>query len=284
MAPSIGCLPTTPVRALAQRSENDSCHGWDCLGEAAQFGIILVIFAFVVALGYLYWRFQIKRAYPIGRNGRHSEDSYEVEITGQTSDTVSVTIYPVQRPPESHGDDERRRLQQRRRNVKDAGTQHEESMLPAPVQIEDLRPPEIHLVPPPPPPPALWAAAYPVVTPPSGFGPPFLSTAQPPPGLVHQEALRDSPPAVLYPQYAPPPRGSVLTIQGREQAQIDVDPVPNATQCQTVVLRLVGETRTLGGVPHLIAHGRMAMDIPVLAGGARTPHLMTPSGEFLAGW
>ncbi|KAL2166239.1 hypothetical protein VTG60DRAFT_3103 [Thermothelomyces hinnuleus] len=82
---------------LVRRARADNCSGWDCLGDAAQFGIILVIVVFALTMGYMYWRLKIK---PNRANRSDAETTVGGywEVTRRDPNRVSITIYRGQRP------------------------------------------------------------------------------------------------------------------------------------------------------------------------------------------
>ncbi|KAL2156509.1 hypothetical protein VTH82DRAFT_1254 [Thermothelomyces myriococcoides] len=68
---------------LVYRTRTDDCSGWDCLGDAAQFGIVLVIVIFTLTMVYLYWRLKIK-ANRTNRGDPEAADSLRVVVNNRS--------------------------------------------------------------------------------------------------------------------------------------------------------------------------------------------------------
>jgi hypothetical protein len=180
--------------------------GWNCLSDATQMGIILVVVASVLTLGYLYWRFKIKPNLGGAGNGHRTPTSGYWEVTSRDPNRVSITIYREPRPPR----DEEAGVSAVRdsgRSKGGNGPTHagEITTDQAPKQIGCAAAPDIHLVPPPPP-PAFWTSAVSsAIPPPPPFGPPVVLDPGPPPAPLQPGTLGFGPAVVPYPPDAPPP-------------------------------------------------------------------------------
>lgn len=211
MTPAI--VPAYPTLKLTRtrRSAADKCAGWSCLSDAAQYGVILVIIAVVLALGYIYWRLQVvpKRQLNCGED-RASNDEY-LQFHREGPNRVSITIHREPRTRDSEGDEETKGTKgraPRRRKGKNEPAQLDEGMNDppqptgngSPSNVQPV-PSDIHIIPPPP--PIVWAVAPPSLPPPP-FGPPtFLFPGPPPPPFI-SEPPGPYPTTGHYPPYAPP--------------------------------------------------------------------------------
>ncbi|KAK4240002.1 hypothetical protein C8A03DRAFT_13648 [Achaetomium macrosporum] len=194
-----------------RRAGDETCSGWNCLSDATQTGIILVVICSVAVLGYIYWRFKIKPNQQHGGNhGRSSTNGYW-EVTRSSPNRVSITIYREPRPPndqEAGKADNRGAVRVRGNKENNKSTQTEENVFnPTTPQAGDACVPQIHLLPPPPPPvPVFWTAAAPSTVPPpppSGHSVPWPSG--PPPVPLYPIPVGPGLVTTSYPPDVPPP-------------------------------------------------------------------------------
>jgi hypothetical protein len=170
-------------------------------------GIILVVAASVLALGYLYWRLKIKPNLGNAGNKTGAPVSGYWEVTRRDPNRVSITIY---REPRPSSDEEvgtsAIRDSGRRKGGNNGPTRISEVATDqAPKQLGYASTSDIHLVPPPPP-PVFWApAASSAIPPPPPFGPPVVLAANIPSVPLQPGTLGLGPAVVPYPPDAPPP-------------------------------------------------------------------------------
>ncbi|KAL2164089.1 hypothetical protein VTH06DRAFT_3303 [Thermothelomyces fergusii] len=150
---------------LVDRARTDNCSGWNCLGDAAQFGIVLVIVMLVLAIGYVYWRLKIKPNRSNRGDAETAAGGYW-EVARRDSNRVSITIYRGPRPsngPEAGLSDTPSPQVKSERHKSARGKDSDTNKIPGqlePAGVPDN--PDIHLVPPPPPlPPFLWTTPAP---------------------------------------------------------------------------------------------------------------------------
>lgn len=186
--------------------------GWDCLGDAAQFGVILVIVSVVIVLVYLYWLLQIKPGLQGGRDDSQNPVTGYWELSRRDPSRLSITIY---REPRQLSDSERvetdapiptpgkgtvGKTQQQGNNIVDQ----------VPQQLGMAHSSDIHMVPPPPPPPppppAIWSVPSSSTAPlPSMFGPPAFVQSGHPPTTFYSNPVTFVAATVPCPPDAPPP-------------------------------------------------------------------------------
>ncbi|KAK4039212.1 hypothetical protein C8A01DRAFT_47290 [Parachaetomium inaequale] len=199
-----------PLPLLGEHHLNEvgAISGWNCLGDAAQCGIVLVIVAFVIVTGYLYWRLKIKPNFRGSRGDTRTPVNGYWEVTRRDPSRVSITIY---REPRMLSDSEAAQTEGRapRPRKGDNGPTPQENNIANQVtkQFGSASTSDVHLVPPPPPPPAVfWTAPAPsVIPPPPPFGPPTFLQLGPPPAPLHPNPLGFGTGVVPYPPVAPPP-------------------------------------------------------------------------------
>jgi hypothetical protein len=198
-------------KGVARRTESGSCSGWDCLGEATQTGILLVVFSSVAVLGYLYWRFKIK---PNRQHGRASTiTTGQWEVTRRSPNTVSITLYREPRPAsdqEAGRTDNRTPARVRRKKGDNKSTQTGENQFnQTTAQAGAACVPQSHLLPPPlPPPPApiFWPAAAPsIIPPPPPLGHPVPWPSAPHPVPQYTVPVGPGLATAPYPPDVPPP-------------------------------------------------------------------------------
>jgi hypothetical protein len=201
--------------------------GWDCLGDAAQIGIILVIVTVILALVCLYWRLKVQPNLQNGLSENRAPVNGYWEVTRRNPDRVSITIYRESREPRSLSNPQvakTERRASRRRKGDDEAVQQEDTTSRAPMQLGVAGTSDIHLVPPPPPPPVLWTAAPPSIMtipptpPPPAFGPPTFLPLAPPPAPLHPYPHGFGPAAFGCAPDAPPPyfnHAAPQTFQGQ---------------------------------------------------------------------
>ncbi|EAQ91410.1 predicted protein [Chaetomium globosum CBS 148.51] len=208
---------------------SQAVSGWDCLGDAAQFGIILVIVAVVLALVYLYWRLQIKPGLQSGRDDSQNPVTGHWELSRRDPSRVSITIYreprqlsdpePVETdgPISPPGKGQIGQTQQQENNI----------LGQVPQQLGMAHTSDIHLVPPPPPPPpVVWSASPSSTVPqPPIVGPIAFVQSGHPPATFHSTPLTLGTTTVPYPADVPPPYFGYANLQG-QYPQAEVVPVP----------------------------------------------------------
>ncbi|KAK3295527.1 uncharacterized protein B0H64DRAFT_148063 [Chaetomium fimeti] len=209
MAPSAYYTGFRSGDGLARRAESDDCSGWDCLGDAAQFGIILVIVAFVLVMAYMYWRLQIKPNLQDGCDDTLTPVNGYWELTRGDPNRVSITIYREPRPLSDPEPVETDVPAPRRVKGTDGQTQQQENntLDQVPQQLGRAHTPDIHLVPPPPPPPPIvWSGPSPfAIPPPPMVGPSAFLQPSHPPTALHSNPLAFGMTTVPCPPDAPPP-------------------------------------------------------------------------------
>ncbi|KAH6636124.1 hypothetical protein F5144DRAFT_566372 [Chaetomium tenue] len=225
MAPSAYYSDFRSAGRFTQRAESDDWYvspyfdktrtnivdssGWNCLGDAAQFGIVLVIVAVVIVLVYLYWRLQIKPGLQSRRDDSQNPVTGYWELSRRDPSRVSITIYreprqlcdlePVETdgpiPPPGKG--QIGQTQQQENNI----------LGQMPQQLGMAHTSDIHLVPPPPPPPpVVWSASPSSTVPhPPVFGPTAFVQSGHPPATFHSTPLTFGTATVPYPADVPPP-------------------------------------------------------------------------------
>ncbi|KAK3902775.1 hypothetical protein C8A05DRAFT_33498 [Staphylotrichum tortipilum] len=239
---------------FARQAEGNNCSGWNCLSDAAQVGIILVVVAFVGVLGYLYWRFKIKPAFA-GTSDQNSDSASVIgrwEVTRQEPNSISITISRESRPrqptPAPAATESRNSLPARTTKQDTRPTRQDETNIELmPSRLGAFGASETHLLPPPPPLPSVWTVpVLPTVPPPADFGPsaffpppPFPPPPfpPPPPPPQYSNPIGLGATAASFPPSVPPPyfgysAPQTYHAQGTSQANSHATVAPQAHQAQ----------------------------------------------------